>query len=119
MKKKNKNTRGIMLLWEDCEIELTKRVCKTKIEPRIPTEQGLKIPDLCAWRNDTYMVCDVAVASDDYNLDRVHANKVLKYGPQGYSCLNAGKCSSLHSEIAAKCWRIYMQLERSDVPKIV
>ena len=27
-------------------------------------------------------MCDLAVASDDYNLDRVHDNKVLKYGIQ-------------------------------------
>ena len=27
----------------------------TKIEPRIPTEQGLKIPDLCAWKSDTHI----------------------------------------------------------------
>ena len=51
---------------------------QTKIEPRIPIEQGLKKPDLCAWRSDTYIVCDVAISSDDYNLDMVHDNKVLK-----------------------------------------
>ena len=27
-------------------------------------------------------MCDLAVASDDYNLDRVHDNKVLKYDSQ-------------------------------------
>ena len=36
-----------------------------------------------------------------------------------YSCMDAEKCSSWHSEIAAKCWRIYKQLKRSDVPKII
>ena len=63
------------------ENELIKRGYKTKIEPRIPTEQGLKIPDLCTWMSDTYVVCsccDVVAASDDYNLD----NKVLKYDIQ-------------------------------------
>ena len=58
---------------------MIKRGYKTKLEHRIPTEQGLKIPDLCAWRSDTYIVCDVAVASDDCNLDD---NKVLKYDTQ-------------------------------------
>lgn len=64
------------------ENELIKRGYKTRVEPRIPTDQGLKIPDLCAWKENTYIVCDVAVTSDIYNLDRVYDNKVLKYDTQ-------------------------------------
>ena len=77
-----RKTREAQCCYEKIGNELIKRGFKTKIEPRIPAEQGLKIPDLCAWRSDTYIVCDIAVASDDYNLDRVHDNKVLKYDTQ-------------------------------------
>ena len=42
----------------------------TRIEPRIPTIEGT-LPDLCAWKDTTYIVCDVAMESDtDDDLDK-------------------------------------------------
>ena len=33
------------------------------MELRIPTNDGVKIPDLCAWKEEQYIVCDVAIAA--------------------------------------------------------
>ena len=51
----------------------------TKVEPRIKTEMGLRIPDLCAWKDDQYFVCDVSVVSDLANLNEEHDRKIRKY----------------------------------------
>ena len=50
-----------------------------KREPRIPTVKGTRIPDLCAWNGERYIVCDVAVVSDYMDLDKVHQFKTNKY----------------------------------------
>ena len=54
-----------------------------RIEPRIPTVEGTKIPDLCAWKDSAYVVCDVAVGSDTADLDKIHFSKVSKYDLPG------------------------------------
>ena len=116
------DTRGTMLLWEDWKSNWQKEASKQKQNHESLQNRDLryqiKISDLCACRSDTYIVHDVAIASDYYNPDRVHDNS-LEIWHSRYSRLDAEKCSSWHSEIAAKCWSIYMQLERSDVSKIV
>ena len=48
-------------------------------EPRIPTVKGTKIPDLCAWNGESYIVCDIAMVSNNMDLDRVHQFKTNKY----------------------------------------
>ena len=50
-----------------------------RIEPSIPTVEGTKIPDLCAWKDSAYVVYDVAVGSDTADLDKIHFSKVSKY----------------------------------------
>ena len=54
-----------------------------RIEPRIPTVEETKIPDLCAWKDSAYVVCDVAVGSDTADLDKIHFSKVSKYDLPG------------------------------------
>ena len=51
----------------------------TKTEPRIRTEMGLRIPDLCAWKEEQFLVCDVSIVSDLSNLNEEHDRKVRKY----------------------------------------
>ena len=50
-----------------------------RIEPRIPTVEGTLIPDLCAWKDITYIVCDAAMGLDTVDLDTIHLSKVSKY----------------------------------------
>ena len=57
---------------------LKEKGCTTKIEPRVLTEQGFKILDLCSWTSDNYIECDVGIILDVFNLDR----KVSKYDIQ-------------------------------------
>lgn len=61
------------------EMALTKMGYSATREPRIPTVKGTKIPDLCAWNGERYIVCDVAVVSDNMDLDKVHQFKTNKY----------------------------------------
>ena len=51
----------------------------TRVEARIPTVEGTKITDLCAWKDPAYVVCDVAVGSDIADLDKIHFSKFSKY----------------------------------------
>ena len=49
-----------------------------RIEPTIPTVEGTKIQDLCAWKDSAY-----AVGSDTADLDKIHFSKVSKYDLPG------------------------------------
>ena len=60
------------------ETVLTKMGYLAKRAPRIPTVKGTRIPDLCAWNGERYIVCDVAVVSDYMDLDRVRQFKTNK-----------------------------------------
>lgn len=40
---------------------------------------GIRIPDLCGWYKDGYIVCDVSIVSDMAKLDEEHGRKVRKY----------------------------------------
>ncbi|MFG1588197.1 hypothetical protein ACDT12_12955 [Staphylococcus aureus] len=51
----------------------------TMTEPRIATNEGTRIPDLCAWSASLYIVCDVAVVADTTDPDRWHNFKMRKY----------------------------------------
>ena len=62
-----------------------------RIEPRIPTVEGTKIPDLCAWKDSAYVVCDVALGSDTADLDKIHFSKVSKYDLPGILRLGGRK----------------------------
>ena len=78
------------------------------IEPCTPIEQGLKIPDLCAWRSDDYLVCEKAVTSDVFNLE--YDRKVSKYYIQvvhKWMLKNAPVGTQrLHPDVNAFCnWR--------------
>ena len=61
------------------ETVLTQMGYLAKREPQIPTVKGTRIPDLCAWNSERYIVCDVAVVSDYMDLDKVHQFKTNKY----------------------------------------
>ena len=61
------------------ETVLTQIGYSAEREPRIPTVKGTTIPDLCAWNGELYIVCDVAMVSDNMDLDRVHQFKTNKY----------------------------------------
>ena len=83
--------------------------CTTKIEPRITADQGLKIQDLCAWKSDNYIVCDVAFL------------RCFQLGQEGLeirhprcSQVNVEECPSWHPEVASGCGYLNMQWERSD-----
>ena len=89
----------------------------TKIEHRNPTEQGLKISDLCAWKSDKYIVC--VLLSQMFS--------TLTWSMTGRS-RNTTRCSQVHVEKCPtrnpevyvsghRC--LHMQLERSDGWKIV
>ena len=39
----------------------------------------LRLPDLCAWNKERYMVCDVIIVSDMASLDEEHDRKAMKY----------------------------------------
>ena len=63
---------------------------------------------------------DVAVAPDDYNLDRGHDNKVLKYDTQDIHAWMLRSVPVDTQRLAANVGAtIYMQLERTDSPKII
>ena len=62
------------------EARLKEKGYTTKLEPRILTVLGRRIPDLCAWSKSEYIVCNVAVIKDwTLGLDRIHEFKVNKY----------------------------------------
>ena len=61
------------------EARLKEKGYTTKLEPRIPTVLGTRIPDLCAWSKSEYIVCDVAVIKDTLGLDRIHKFKLNNY----------------------------------------
>ena len=65
------------------ETVLTQMGYLAKREPGIPTVKGTRIPDLCAWNGERYIVCDVAVVSDYMDLDKVHQFKTNKYNITG------------------------------------
>ena len=50
-----------------------------RIQPRITTVEGTLIPDLCSWKDTTYIVCDMAVGSDNADLDKIHLSKSKYY----------------------------------------
>ena len=61
------------------EWELQERGYIICVEPRNPTNVGIKIPDLCAWKDGKYVVLDVTVVADTLDLDYVHESKKDKY----------------------------------------
>ena len=61
------------------EARLKEKGYMTKLEPRIPTMLGTRIPHVCAWSKSEYIVCDVAVIKGTMGLDRIHESRVNKY----------------------------------------
>lgn len=93
------------------ERELQKRGYTTTIEPRIPTNVGIKIPDLCAWKGGRYIVLDAAVVADTVDLDYVHESKKGKYDmPEIHAWMekNAQERTSKFEPVVTACvcnWR--------------
>lgn len=48
-------------------------------EPRINTEEGLRKPDIVAYKEEKAYVIDAQVINDQFDLNRAHENKKLKY----------------------------------------
>lgn len=45
----------------------------------IPTNDGIKIPNLCAWKKEQRIACDVGIAAVAADLDFVHERKAENY----------------------------------------
>ena len=58
---------------------LQQRQFHVAIEPRIPTKDGIRIPDLIAWKEDLAICSDVTISSDIAILNADHLNKTNKY----------------------------------------
>ena len=56
---------------------------QTQVEPPIPTTQGVRYPDLVAWREGRCVVIDTTVVADNRNPDEAHARKATYYDTAG------------------------------------
>jgi hypothetical protein len=58
---------------------LEKKEYKVDMEPKIPTTEGIRKPDIVAVKGSTAMVVDAQVVSEQADLDRRHREKTKYY----------------------------------------
>ena len=113
------------------ERELEGRGYSTNVEPRIPTNDGVKIPDLCAWKEEQYIVCNVAIAINTADIDLVNERKVAKYDmPDIHAWMSQNAIANIRkpNRIVTACvckWRgsdggkIVLHVEKSGFVEVV
>merc|ERR1711954_367729 len=97
------------------ENELSKRGYTTLVEPHIQTSEGMRKPDLIVFSRERGIaaVIDVAICSDDYELNDAHFLKVEKIL---YTSRDQGVCFSPLRGARTILLQYYYQLEGSCSP---
>ena len=78
------------------------------VEPAIPTNAGLRRPDMIVWKDSvTCYVIDVTVVADHADLDKAHQSKVERYNTQcvrNWACRVSGTAGAAISAVVFN-WR--------------